>query len=119
MAGIGGPATSTSLSYPTGLAISPFSGVLFITNFGVSTVISVSLDGLTTTLYAGTGLAGFSGDGGPASLAKLNRPAHCSAAKNGDLFIAEQVCVWVKGACECIPPCMRVLTPQRRRVHAE
>jgi streptogramin lyase len=38
---------------------------------------------------AGTGSAGYSGDGGPAVKALLNQPFHCELDERGNLFIAE------------------------------
>jgi streptogramin lyase len=38
---------------------------------------------------AGSGQPGYSGDGGPASLARLNQPFHCDFDEAGDLYIAE------------------------------
>ena len=43
----------------------------------------------TVVLVAGTGVAGWSGDGGPASLAKLSGPSAMSSSGAGGLFIAE------------------------------
>ena len=39
--------------------------------------------------FAGTGEAGYSGDGGPATAAKLNMPFHCSQDRRGHLYIAD------------------------------
>lgn len=44
-----------------------------------------------TTLVAGTGTAGFSGDGGLATSAQLYRPADIAIAPNGDMYIADDV----------------------------
>jgi DNA-binding beta-propeller fold protein YncE len=50
----------------------------------------VNKDGLLTVV-AGTGTAGFSGDGGPASAAHLNTPAGLAIDANGDLFFADNM----------------------------
>src|SRR5689334_6241947 len=42
----------------------------------------------TIDTVAGTGRAGYSGDGGPAVKAQLNEPFHCDLA-GGNLYIAE------------------------------
>jgi len=39
--------------------------------------------------YAGTGTAGYTGDGGSALAARLNRPQGIHLAANGDLYIAD------------------------------
>ena len=41
------------------------------------------------TTRAGTGKAGFTGDGGPAEMATLNQPFHCEIDPRGNLLIAE------------------------------
>jgi trimeric autotransporter adhesin len=41
------------------------------------------------SVYAGTGVAGFSGDGGPAASAKLNFPVSLALDGQGDLFISD------------------------------
>jgi sugar lactone lactonase YvrE len=43
----------------------------------------------TTRIVAGTGEAGFSGDGGPAECAQLNRPSGISFDQQGFLYIAD------------------------------
>src|SRR5262249_49999290 len=49
------------------------------------------LQGATPTIdtVAGTGKAGYSGDGGPAIKARLNQPFHCDLDSDGNLYIAE------------------------------
>jgi serine/threonine-protein kinase len=42
-----------------------------------------------TVVVAGTGRAGFSGDGGPASVAQLNGPAGIAIGPDGSLYISE------------------------------
>jgi hypothetical protein len=51
-------------------------------------VLKISPSGLLT-LVAGVGAAGYSGDGGAATLAKLNYPAGLAADSNGNLYIAD------------------------------
>src|SRR5947209_6910476 len=38
---------------------------------------------------AGTGKAGYSGDGGPAARAQLDQPFHCDLDEAGNLYVAE------------------------------
>jgi hypothetical protein len=70
--GDGGPATRASLSSPHNLAALPDGGFL-IADAGNNRVRRVRPNGTITTV-AGTGTAGFSGDGGPATAAELNQP---------------------------------------------
>ncbi len=70
--GDGGPATSASLNYPSGVVVDGV-GDIYIADVVNNRVRMVSPLGMITTL-AGTGVAGFSGDGGPAPAARLYNP---------------------------------------------
>jgi RHS repeat-associated protein len=70
--GDGGPATGAQLFMPRGLAVDA-AGNLLIADFGNSRVRRVSTSGIITTV-AGSGVPGFSGDGGAAIAAQLNGP---------------------------------------------
>ena len=59
------PATSSSFIEPQGLALDQ-NGNLYISDPGDNRIRKVSTNGIITT-FAGTGTAGFSGDGGPAT----------------------------------------------------
>jgi sugar lactone lactonase YvrE len=61
---------------------------LYVTEWMGHTVLKIGTDGSATTL-AGTGVAGFSGDGGPASAAQLNGPSGVRVAPDGDIYIAD------------------------------
>jgi hypothetical protein len=63
-------------------------GNLYIADTGNHRIRVVGPDGNITTI-AGTGAAGYSGDGGPASGAALNGPQGLAADRYGDLFIAD------------------------------
>ena len=85
--GDGGMATSAVLAHPSHLAFDN-SGSLYITDFGNVVVRKVNTTGIIST-YAGNGTAGYSGDGGPATAAKLNYPAGLAFDADNDLFIAD------------------------------
>src|ERR1017187_5679152 len=70
--GDGGPATSAQLDYPKGVALD-LAGNLYIADYFNQRVRKVSPNGVITTV-AGSGVAGPSGDGGPARSAQLNSP---------------------------------------------
>jgi uncharacterized protein (TIGR03437 family) len=85
--GDGGPATSASLSNPSGVAVDA-SGNLFIADYANSRIRKVSAIGIITTV-AGNGIAGLSGDGGPAAAAELFCPENLAVDASGNLFIAD------------------------------
>lgn len=84
--GDGGLAVNASLSAETGLALDP-SGNLYIADAHNMRVRMVTPNGIISTV-AGTGVQGFSGDGGPATSATLNVPASVMFS-NGNLYIAD------------------------------
>jgi sugar lactone lactonase YvrE len=92
--GIGGfsgdnaPAVSASLMEPAGIAVDS-AGNLYIADTGNQRIRRVTAStGLITTV-AGTGQAGFSGDGGPAAAATLQSPKGVAVDARGNLFIAD------------------------------
>jgi len=87
--GDGGPATSAQMLSPRNLAIDP-AGNLYISEFMGHTVRRVATDGTISTI-AGTGIAGFSGDGGPAVAAQLAFPAGLALDPAGALYIVDTV----------------------------
>lgn len=85
-AGDGGPATNAMLRYPCGLVWLP-DGNLMVAD--ASHVIRrVAPYGIIYTAI-GTGVPGFGGDGGPASLAQLDSPYALSLEAGGNLLIAD------------------------------
>jgi hypothetical protein len=85
--GDGGPATSAVLLSPVGVAAAPGGGFV-ISEQQAHRVRLVSPAG-TITRVAGTGVAGFSGDGGPATSARINQPAGIAPTPDGGLLIAD------------------------------
>lgn len=85
--GDGGPAIEAQLVYPAGVAVD-VSGNLYIADLSNVVRKVVAATGVITTL-AGTGAAGYSGDGGPAVDARLNGPAGMAVDSSGNLFIAD------------------------------
>jgi len=85
--GDGGPATAADLNDPNGVAVDT-AGNLYIAEFMNHRVRKVAADGTVTTV-AGTGVAGFSGDGGPATAARLNEPFRVALDKAGNLYISD------------------------------
>jgi sugar lactone lactonase YvrE len=85
--GDGGPATNAQLASPSGVAVDA-AGNLYIADNGNSRVRRVSVSGVITTV-AGTGMYGFSGDGGPATNAQLKSPFGVAVDSVGNLYIAD------------------------------
>ncbi|HMC43225.1 MAG TPA: hypothetical protein VKI20_09460, partial [Acidimicrobiales bacterium] len=85
--GDGGPATAATLDFPTDVAVDG-SGNLFIADFNNSVVRKVSPAGVITTV-AGSGTPGYSGDGGPATLARLTSPVGVALDSGGNLYVAD------------------------------
>jgi RHS repeat-associated protein len=85
--GDGGPATQAQLTFPNGVATDA-SGNLYIADSGNDRVRKVDTNGIISTV-AGTGASGFSGDGGPATQAKLDYPAAVAVDGLGNLYIAD------------------------------
>ena len=86
--GDGGPATAAELDHPSGLAVAS-NGDVYIADAGNNRVRMVNPSGIITTV-AGTGVAGFSGDGGPATAAELDYPNGLALGPDGGLFIADR-----------------------------
>jgi trimeric autotransporter adhesin len=85
--GDGRPGPGAALNNPWHIAFDP-AGNLYIAEYGGNRVRKVSTDGTIST-FAGTGITGYSGDGGPANLATLAAPEAVAADAAGDVFIAD------------------------------
>jgi hypothetical protein len=85
--GDGGPATSAQLLFPYAIAVQPDGGYL-IASTDQHRIRRVSPGGVITTV-AGTGAAAFSGDGGTATAAALNKPQDVTATADGGFLIAD------------------------------
>jgi uncharacterized protein (TIGR03437 family) len=84
--GDGGPATSAALNYPGGIVVDA-GGSLYIVDSVNQRVRKVS--GGTISTIAGTGAAGYSGDGGPALQAQVNAPFAITIDATGNLYIGD------------------------------
>jgi hypothetical protein len=81
--------TSATFRGTAGVAVDG-QGNVYISDYGNNRVRKVSTSG-TISNYAGTGTAGFSGDGGPATLADLDAPIGLAVDGQGNLYIADAV----------------------------
>ena len=86
--GDGGKATEARLNVPAGLAFDK-SGNLYIADRNNNRIRKVNARGIITTI-AGTGTAGFSGDGGPATQAQLHLPSGVALDGKGNIFLSDR-----------------------------
>ena len=85
--GDGGPAASAEIYYPN-YVHSDAAGNLYITDNGNHKIRKVSTSGMINTIV-GTGLGGYSGDGGLATSAQLYYPGGTNLDTAGNLYIAD------------------------------
>jgi hypothetical protein len=87
--GDGGPAILGMLYVPLSLAVDLKGNVYVAEPFANRVRKIASDDQHTITTFAGTGQAGFSGDGGPAAQARLNSPGSVAVDVAGNVYIAD------------------------------
>ena len=85
--GDGGNAVSAQLNHPAGVAVNP-ADVVYISDSGNNVIRAVGADGKISNV-AGTGTSGYSGDGGPAALAKLSDPTGMTFDSAGVLYFID------------------------------
>jgi len=87
--GDGGPALGAELDNPFGIVRGP-DGALYFCEYTGQRIRRIGVDGVLTTI-AGTGVSGFTGDGGPALQGTFNKPHEIRFDANGDLYIVDMV----------------------------
>jgi sugar lactone lactonase YvrE len=87
-AGDGGPATAATHSWPGGVAVDTDDNVYVCDRFAQTIRRIDSQTGIITTI-AGIGERGFSGDGGPATLATFEGPNNIAVSLDGHLYVAD------------------------------
>jgi len=85
--GDGGPATAALLSNVTGLATDA-AGNVYVCDGTNRNVREINTSGIITTI-AGNGTAGFSGDGGPATMAELSFPDGVVVDNANNIYISD------------------------------
>ena len=100
--GDGGLARLARLRSPTGVGVDPM-GDVFITDTGNSRIRVVDPAQRIST-YAGTGHPGYSGDGGPATAARLKFPTGDVAADGAAVYFADTFNQRVRGIFSGPPP---------------
>ena len=86
--GDGGPATSAQLSSATDVAVDTFGNVYISdsSNYVIREVVAAT--GIITTV-AGNGLPGYSGDGGPATSARIGVPSNVAVDASGNIYFSD------------------------------
>jgi sugar lactone lactonase YvrE len=85
--GDGGPAAEASLDAPTAVAFDA-AGNLYVSDSGAYRVRRIALGGIITT-FAGSGVLGDSGDGGPATAAAIGEVHGLAADASGNVYLAD------------------------------
>jgi sugar lactone lactonase YvrE len=86
--GDGGPATEATLDNPRALAFGP-DGRLYVADENNHRIRAIDLESGIIVTVAGNGEDGFSGDGGPATEATLDRPSGLAFDSTGALYIVD------------------------------
>src|SRR6516165_4057452 len=86
---LGTGTASDSANNPFGLVIGPDRG-LYWADFGSHRVMRFDFGTGSVSAVAGTGKAGYSGDGGPATSAQMNAPHEVRFDSKGNIFVAER-----------------------------
>jgi uncharacterized protein (TIGR03437 family) len=85
--GDGGPAVSAQIGNIQGIAVD-HSGILYLSDTDRNLIRKIDAKGIITTI-AGTGVAGYGGDGGPATAAQINLPYGLAADLAGNVYFAD------------------------------
>jgi hypothetical protein len=85
--GDGGKAPLAQLASPTGIGVDPLGNVYIADTQNNRVRVVIPLGDIFT--YAGTGVAGYSGDGGPATQAQINGPTGTVAVDGQNVYFAD------------------------------
>ena len=83
-------ATNAQLNYPRGIFVDESSGIIYIGD-SLNHRVRIFVEGGNIATLAGTGTAGYSGDGGTSSLAQLDTPRGVFKKSSGELVIADNI----------------------------
>jgi cytochrome c peroxidase len=83
-----GPARNAGLSVPLGMSLDNNDN-LYIADYGNNMIRRIDAQSGEISTVAGTGKLGYSGDGGQAVFARLNRPYNVYADDDGGLFVSD------------------------------
>jgi uncharacterized protein (TIGR03437 family) len=82
------PASISPMDWPSEIAVDPVKGLIHFIEIHSNRVGRIDADGRLATVV-GLGFPGYSGDGGPANRAMLNRPTGMAFDSAGNLYIAD------------------------------
>ena len=85
--GDGLAATSAQLNIPISVATDA-AGNVYIVDNGDNRIRKVNSSGIITTI-AGNGIAGYFGDGGPATACEFHSPSYITVSASGNIYIAD------------------------------
>ena len=88
--GDGGPATAAQVHSPTGICVDMAGNIYFADN-GNARIRKITASTGTISTIAGTGTAGYSGDGGPATAATIQDSYAMCVDKSGNVFFSDQL----------------------------
>lgn len=88
--GSSGNATKVNVGQPFGVEVGP-DEALYVTEVQNHRVLRVDLESGTLKTVAGSGVKGYSGDGGKATEANLNEPYEVRFDKDGNMFFVEMI----------------------------
>ena len=123
--GDGGPALEADLSYPSGVATDS-EGNIYVADQDGNRIRKITPDGIIRTLAGAAEKPGYSGDGGPASEARIWFPSHLVVDGKGNLYFTDRYnhCIRKVDASGIIStvagsPDQEALTALRDRVQAQ
>ncbi len=93
--GDGGPAAAATFNLPFGQSAPPVgriayaNGFLYLADYSNHAVRRITISSGIIETIAGTGMPGFSGDGGPATAAQLRNPTDVDVDGLGNVYIAD------------------------------
>ncbi len=85
--GDGGPASQAQFSQVSSVAVDA-QGNIYVADTGNSVIRLFPLGGTVTTI-AGNGIQGYTGDGGPSTIAEINNPKALTVTTSGNVYFAD------------------------------